>query len=94
MQVIDLKFTPDIIDEMFPCGDEGDNVRTTPMAVTRARAALGMLFNTADAEIEWHLPDVFSVRYGSSYVATARYGDKAVRFHSSDGDFLEGDDRV
>ena len=43
--------------------------------------------------IQWHCPNVFSIRYGSSYVATATAGVLAIRFHSNEGDFQEGDDK-
>jgi hypothetical protein len=45
-------------------------------------------------ELVWHLPDVFAVRYGSSYVATASHGDQRVRFLMDAGTFQEGDDQV
>lgn len=90
MKVIDLKFPLATVDDLFPCdGDEGQDVRPTAEATARAAAELGV--NVQD--IEWFAPDVFSVRYGSSFVATAHAGGKGkVRFHSDEGDFREGDD--
>ncbi len=94
MEYIELHFAPELIEEMFPCGDEGENVRSTPMAEAHAKVALDLLDVPSNTELGWHLPDVFSVRYGSSYVASATYGNKTVRFHSTDGTFREGDDKL
>lgn len=92
MNFIDLKFPLEVIDALFPSmGEEGQDVKTTPASVAHACTALGVPEGT---ELQWHLPDVFSVRYGSSYVATARHGDLAVRFHSTEGEFREGDDKM
>jgi hypothetical protein len=97
MKVIDLKYPISVINEMFlEAGDEGTHVYPTDAAVAAAKAAL-MVIDTAEctADLEWHLPDVFDVRYGSSYVAAAWVGDRKVRFHTSDmGDFREGDDKM
>ena len=86
----DLKFPLKVIDDLFPSeGEEGQNVKPSIAATARAAAEL----NVPWQEVQWTCPDVFSVRYGSSYVATARAGDNAVRFHTSDaGDFRYGDD--
>ena len=89
MHYIDIKLPNTVIEKLFPCtGDEGTGVRPGLRAVAIAYGVLG-----TQAGVEWHTPDVFSVRYGSSYVATAQVGNLAVRFHSDDGDFREGDDR-
>lgn len=95
MVLLDLTFPLETIDSLFPHeGEEGENVRASPEAEALAKTALGIV-DTPDSvtEIEWHLPDVFDVRYGSSYVASAWVGDKKVRFHSTEGDFREGDDK-
>lgn len=91
----ELFFPVETIDSLFPHeGEEGENVRVSPEAEDLAKTALGIK-DTPDSitEIEWHLPNVFDVRYGSSYVASAWVGDKKVRFHMNEGDFREGDDK-
>lgn len=88
MNITDLKFPVETIEDLFPCGDEGENVRPSEAAIAKAGEVLGV----SRGELLWHTPDVFSVRYGSSYVASASAGDKKVRFHSTEGDFKEGDD--
>jgi hypothetical protein len=86
----DIYLPLDVIDELFPTEtEEGHNVMPSIAATTLAATAL----DVPCQDITWHAPDVFDIRYGSSYVATARAGDKAVRFHSNEGDFQEGDDR-
>lgn len=93
----DIKFPLEVIDQLFPHeGEEGERVWPTSVAEAHAKAALGIV-DTPDSTtvLEWHLPDVFDVRYGSSYVASAWVGSNKVRFHTSDaGDFREGDDNV
>ena len=93
MQTIDLKFPLSVIEDLFPSGtseeDFGENVTPTIAATARAAAELDVPWQ----EVKWRCPDVFSIRYGSSYVATALAGDKQVRFHSDEGDFIEGDDQ-
>ncbi len=90
--IIDLHFTAEQIDKMFPClGDEGTCVQASDMAAVHARFSMNL---HKDTELTWHLPDVFAVRYGSSYVATASANGMSVRFHSNEGNFQEGDDRV
>lgn len=89
MNIIDLTFTLDEIYKLFPCDEEdGKNVVVTPCASTHAAKALGV--QTKD--LIWHTPDVFSVRYGSSYVASAYCKGLRVRFQCEEGDFKEGDD--
>ena len=83
-----LKFSPEIIEELFPAGKEGTDVKPSIAATARAAAELGVPWT----EIQWHAPDVFDVRYGSSYVATAFSGNKKVRFLSTEGNFRIGDD--
>lgn len=86
---LDLYFDPERIDQMFPVtGEDAQTVTAGHEAQSLALVALG-----SPGTVEWHLPGVFSVRYGSSYVATARSGNSRVRFHSTEGDFQEGDDR-
>ena len=90
MQTTDLKFPLRIIEQLFPYeGEEGENVKPSESATARAAAEL----NVPWQEIRWVAPDVFKIRYGSSWVATAISKDgKKVRFHSSDaGDFMPGD---
>lgn len=90
MKVTDLKYPLAVIDDLFPSeGEEGQDVRPTRAASDIAARVLGVPWTL----VTWFAPDVFNVRYGSSYVATAHApgGDK-VRFHSNEGDFKEGDD--
>lgn len=89
MHVIDLQFPHEILEDMFHYEGEGQNGKATALAHSMARIHLGV---DDDAEMRWHLPDVFAVRYGSSYVASASCGRAKVRFHSIEGDFREGDD--
>ena len=88
MHYIDITLPAHVVEDMFQCGDEGANVQPSPWAVRVAGAMLG-----ESEVVQWHTPDVFAVRYGSSYVATATAGILAVRFHGPDGDFREGDDK-
>lgn len=91
MQIVaNLKFNDGDLEDMFPAEtEEGQNVKPSMLAAKVAADYLGV----APESITWHAPDVFAVRYGSSYVATAFAGDRAVRFHSEEGDFQEGDDK-
>jgi hypothetical protein len=90
--IIDQKYFMEEIDRMFPCrGPGGTQVQATTEAEATACKLLGLPVGTA---LQWHLPDVFSVRSGSGYVATALHGDKKIRFHSYLGSFKEGDDRA
>jgi hypothetical protein len=94
MQTQDLKFPLVVLDELFPYEDkEGGNAIPSMAATEQAAAALDVPWQ----EIRWVAPDVFSIRYGSSWVATAytKDGLRRVRFHSSDaGDFREEDASV
>lgn len=74
------------LDELFGGTEEGQDQVATPAAVEIVRLMLG------EGEIEWHLPDVFSVRYGSNYVATARVNGNELRFLQPEGEFKDGDD--
>lgn len=77
-------------DYYWPTDEEGNTSTPDADADKLARKHLGVDESTP---IEWRLPrNVFDVRYGSSYVATAIAGDCAVRFVSDDGDFVDGDD--
>lgn len=90
MHTADIKLPLAIIDRLFPVkGDEGQNVKPTSSATSKAAAELDVPWQ----EIRWVAPDVFSVRYGSSWVATAFSNDgRRVRFHTRDeGDFREED---
>lgn len=94
VKIVDLFYPVMDIEKLFPSfGEEGDDVRATVGASRIAELALGA---TDDEVLMWHTPDTFSIRYGSSYVATAvtATGDRKVRFHTSDqGDFKDGDDK-
>ena len=91
MEIIDQKYFMDELERMFPYGDEGAQVQASAEAEAAACNALGLPVGTS---LQWHLPDVFAVRYGSSYVASATHGDKKIRFHRRQGNFKEGDDRA
>lgn len=82
--------TVDQADALFLYEGEGHNVRPSPEAVAIAAKELDV---PVDTEFQWHLPDVFDIRYGSCYVGTARTGDLALRFVTDEGDWKEGDDR-
>ena len=89
MDYIDITLPAHVVEDMFPaCGEEGTFVQPNAWARRVAGAMLG-----ESEVVQWHTPDVFAVRYGSSYVATATAGTLAVRFLSEDGDFREGDDK-
>ncbi len=85
-----LFFKLAVLEELFPSeSEEGQNVKPTISATARAAAELDVPWQ----EIRWVAPDVFEIRYGSSWVATAFSKDgRKVRFHSSDeGDFRDED---
>lgn len=90
-RVVDVYFTADTIECMFPTyGDNGQVVGPQVGAIHIAEQALAV---PAGTELKWVTPDVFNIRYGSSWVATASLPDRKVRFHTSDqGDWQEGDD--
>ena len=89
MKYIDITLPTEVLEDMFPCmGKEGTDVKPSAWAKRVAGAMLG-----ESEVVQWHTPDTFSVRYGSSYVATATAGALAVRFHGEYGDFREGDDK-
>ena len=93
MKTTALKFPLAVLDELFPSeSEEGQNVKPTEAATARAAASL----NVPWQEVRWVTPDVFNIRYGSSWVATAFSKDgRKVRFHSIDaGDFHEEDAAV
>jgi hypothetical protein len=89
MKYIDITLPTEVIEDMFPAdSEEGTCVQPSAWALRVAAAIVG------ESEVaRWHTPDVFNVRYGSNYVATATAGILAVRFHSDEGDFREGDDK-
>ncbi len=87
--VSELKYNFDELEELFPAGEEGQDVKPTEAASKRAAEDL----NVPWQDITWHAPDTFDIRYGSSYVATAIAGNRAVRFHTLEGNFLPGDDK-
>lgn len=72
------------MEALFPClGEEGQDVYPSNAAEQLAREALQV---PQDALLLWHLPDVFSVRYGSCYVGAVRHENNIVRFLWEDGD--------
>lgn len=86
-----IELTMDKAFDLFPAEtDEGQNVRASQEAEVLARSALGV---AAGVVLSWHLPDTFSVRYGSNYVGTAKAAGRSVRFLLDEGDFKEGDDK-
>lgn len=89
--LVDMFFSEDDIHTLFPCIEaDHDRVHVSDAARAWACQALGV----ADAAtIQWHAPDVFSIRYGSSFAAGARAGSSYVRFHTTEGNFQEGDDQ-
>ena len=90
MEFIDVTYPAAQIEDLFPCmGNEGTDVRASEAAQTIA----GALLRAQNADMQWHTPDTFAVRYGSNYIATATAGNLAVRFHSDLGTFREGDDK-
>jgi hypothetical protein len=88
MDYIDITLPADVIGFKFPAGEEGTGVQPDAWAVRVVGAIVGYTEG-----VQWHCPDVFAVRYGSNYVATATAGNLAVRFHSNEGTFREGDDK-
>jgi hypothetical protein len=80
----------DRAEELFTCGDDGENVTATAAA---ALLVLQELQLEPPAYIKWHLPDVFDIRYGSSYVGTATVGEKSLRIVTDEGDWQDGDDK-
>lgn len=94
MTIIDLKYDLFDIDRMFPpVANKQDAEDGAVRPGTEADAVAARVLHVDQSELSWHCPSVFSIRYGSSYVATATApnGDR-VRFHVTDGDFIEGDD--
>lgn len=83
-----LVYDYDELDALFPSEEEGQNVQASETACKVARLALGV---GDDVELQWHLPDVFAVRYGSSYVGTATANGCSVQFHSEEGNFFPAD---
>jgi hypothetical protein len=80
-----------VIEQLFPSlGEEGTEVHPSRAAYDQAAAHLGVPWK----QIRWIAPDVFEIRYGSNWVATALSADgRRVRFHVSDsGNWREGDD--
>jgi hypothetical protein len=89
--LVDMFFSEEDIYQMFPCMEEdGDRVQVSDAAVRWAQQTLAI---DEAASIQWHAPDVFAIRYGSSFVASARSVSGYLRFHHLDGDLREGDDR-
>lgn len=71
----------------FPCDDNGCDVQPSLIAVEFACREL----SAEPEDLQWHTPDVFSIRYGSCYVATARSKAGSVRFVTDEGDFVDSD---
>jgi len=70
--------------ELFPCDDEGKNVKVSSRAVEIAKAVLGKEY------MIWHTPNVFDVSYGSNYVASATVDNRKVLFLTNGGTFRGG----
>jgi len=78
-------------ERLFPCdNDDGRDIQASDEAKAMAAEALGC---TAD-QLSWHLPDIFAVRYGSNYVASASYKGTRAQFLTDEGEFKEGDDKA
>lgn len=93
MRIVTVGMSADEAETIFPCsGPDGTKVRATELAELLARNALDR--STLNTPFAWHLPDAFSVRYGSNYIATATFGSERVRFVTDDGngEWREGDD--
>ena len=89
---VDVYFTAEAIEMMFPAS--GDNGQVKGPTLAARAVAVDVLRVRADTVLEWRHPDVFNIRYGSSYVATAQQGNRKVRFHTSgQGTFKSGDDQ-
>lgn len=82
-----LVHTYEELDELFGGNEEGQDQVATQKAIDLVHAHLG------EGSITWHLPDVFDVRYGSHYVATATVGTESIRFISPEGTWQDGDDQ-
>jgi hypothetical protein len=93
MKLLDVYFSHEMLEEMFPTDDDGNVTNITETAWTEAKKVLG-IGESVTIEVSWHTPGVFDVRYGSSYVASAIFGQVRVRFHAPEGDFREGDDKM
>lgn len=89
MQILTATMTLDELERLLPClGEEGQDVYPSAAALA---LALGVLQAPDDALLRWHLPDVFSVRYGSSYAGAVRWGNLELRLHGDEGNFREED---
>jgi hypothetical protein len=93
MKIIDVTLSYDQLEEMLPTDGDGNVVSITETAWTEAKKALG-IGELECEQVSWHTPAVFDVRYGSTYAASAIFGDVRVRFHCPEGDFREGDDKM
>jgi hypothetical protein len=83
-----LTYSYEALDELFQGNEEGQDQVPTAKAIAVVRE------HHPEGEISWHLPDVFAVRYGSCYVATATVEGKfPIRFISAMGYILDGDDK-
>jgi len=92
MNIIDVTLSYERLEEMLPTDDDGNVTSITEVAWEEAWKALGLEHGSAD--VCWHTPAVFDVRYGSSYAAAAMTDTMKVRFHHPEGDFREGDDKM
>jgi hypothetical protein len=89
MKILNATVSLDELELLLPClGEEGQDVYPSPEVIA---LALGVLQAPDDALLRWHLPDVFSVRYGSSYAGAVRWGNLELRLHGDYGDFREED---
>lgn len=91
--IVDITLSYERLEEMLPTDSDGNVTSITEVAWEEARKALGI--GEAECEqVSWHTPAVFDVRYGSTYAASAILGDKRVRFHTPEGGFQDGDDKM
>lgn len=87
--IINKTYDVDALENLLPClGEEGQDVYPSAEMEQAARDALQA---PDDALLVWHLPDVFSVRYGSSYAGAVRYQNTVLRIHADEGNFREED---
>ena len=65
-------------DTLFGSDECGINIFVDPVADRLALEVMGL---PAGSPLTWHVPPVFPVVHGSTFVATARSGDATVDFH-------------
>lgn len=80
--IIVTQHSVDALEKLLPClGEEGQDVYPSKEAVELAH---GLLQAPQGALLRWNLPDVFDIRYGSSWAGSVRYEDKELRFHNNE----------